>query len=222
MSDLAKKQQRRRKVAQLLLEGGYTQKQMADMIGVAPSTIHNDCKVLDKIWREEMAKSVETYKARVVQRLSYAMRENKEAWERSKLKKVKEKTKTKEDSKGNKESKEVTVSEEDLIGDPRFLENFADNAIDIALFQGVEKQDSTKFEVTIMPPLPEEKFGRYGITSDDYDNQDDSNELDNVKMRLESNEKERLQQEQVRLQAKSVDAEDVEFEEIEDGSGEEE
>lgn len=222
MSEIANIQQRRRKVAQLLLEGGYSQRQMAEIIGVSDTTIHRDIQALDTIWREEMAQSVDTYRNRLIKRLEYVLRESKDAWERSKLEKRKEKKKLakgkkQKGKKGNQKVEELTITTEDRIGDPRHLENFQDAAVNIAAFQGVDQNQLTKFEINILPPLPEEKFGRYGIKSGDYGGGDQ--DLDAVKEGM--NTAYRLQAISEKRAQKQAKAEEAEFEDLPESDEEE-
>src|SRR5699024_10949213 len=104
---------------------------------------------------------------KVVRRLEYALEEYRNGWEKS-LKDTVRITQ-KEDNYGNKHSKTTqTVS-----GDSKMLDGFVETAIQIANYQGVSKEDMVKkYEVTILPKLPEELFGQFGLGQQEIRHED--------------------------------------------------
>lgn len=162
-----KKKERQAKVARIFVERpSLTHQEIGDMFGVSRACITKDLREIEQMYIEETLDNVEVAKARAIKRQEWRLKEAHDAWERSKAEQVETKTKKKE-STGQQGGTEEEVQEKrkQTPGDPRFLDQFGEAAIEIAALQGVDKLDgSHNLNVNInMPDLPAE-YGDFGLT----------------------------------------------------------
>ena len=109
---------RRTRVAELYLKG-WTQTKIAQHIGFSIATVSLDLKRIRKEWRETYKEDFAKRQARELAKIDRLEREYWEAWERSIG--INE-TRT---VKNGKDGTEETVKQQDLVGDPRFLDGIA-------------------------------------------------------------------------------------------------
>jgi hypothetical protein len=109
---------RRAEVAEMYLRG-QTQMKIADHFGVDQKTISTDIAVINKRWQEAAVDDRQRWIAQQLARIDFIEREAISAWERS----IGTMTKTTKSLKSKGEDgKKVTIVEETMAGDPRFLD----------------------------------------------------------------------------------------------------
>jgi hypothetical protein len=109
--------QRREKVASLYLLH-HTQRQIAEALGCSLGTVNSDLKAVEADWKERAVLDLQARKAEELARINHVERGYWEAWEESCKPLVKRGTKR---IKGKNPRTEVTRTEENRCGDPRFL-----------------------------------------------------------------------------------------------------
>lgn len=122
---------RRKEVARLYLQQ-KTQAEIAQSLGVTQVTVSNDLKAVHAEWVKAAVMDMNEFKQRELERIDALERESWKAWIRS-CEKAKEKsTKAKATAlnQGTPDYFEVTESERELLGDPRYLE-IVKNCIDL-------------------------------------------------------------------------------------------
>lgn len=127
----ARMKERRMHVARLYLQQ-KTQAEIAKILGVTQYTISLDLKALQESWVKSALLDMNAFKQRELERIDTLERESWKAWIRS-CEKAKEKsTKAKATAlnQGTPDYFEVTESERELLGDPRYLE-IVKNCIDL-------------------------------------------------------------------------------------------
>lgn len=153
--------QRRREVAKLMVEYGYNDKTIADLIGVSIDTIRSDREWLHSLWVQEAVENVDIAKADLLKRKLFVLEEARRAWEDSKKDTVRSVNKKKSRTKGGDET-EDSVTSTTNTGNSEFLRLFDKTAEDIAALQGFERDKiTTQINIT-MPSLPSD-FSKYGI-----------------------------------------------------------
>jgi len=122
--------ERRSKISELYLQG-MPQFKIAEALGVTPGQISIDLKILAKQWQEAINTNMDEIKAREMEKINNLEKTYYDAWMRSCEVKTKKSMKKKgvsvKDEKNNKtkilgNDSEQTFTEEQQIGDPRFLE----------------------------------------------------------------------------------------------------
>lgn len=100
---------------------GYTQAQIADEIGVDPSTVSRDIAVLIERWKTSANNNVSQHRQFELDLLDELEKEYKNGWERSKTEARQQKaSKRKRGADGSDE--QATMTTETQVGDPRFLD----------------------------------------------------------------------------------------------------
>jgi hypothetical protein len=118
--------ERRSRIAELYLQG-MAQFKIAETIGVTPGQISIDLKILAKQWQEAINTNMDEIKAREMEKINNLEKTYYDAWMRSCEVKTKKSMKkkgvtTKAGQAIGADEKEQTFTEEQQIGDPRFLE----------------------------------------------------------------------------------------------------
>jgi predicted transcriptional regulator len=118
--------ERRSRVAELYLRG-VAQYKIAEELNVTSGLISQDLKKLSEQWQASINENIDKIKAREMEKINNLERQYHDAWIRSC--EVKTKKSAKKKGLTNKtgqslgiDSKEQTFTEEQQIGDPRFLE----------------------------------------------------------------------------------------------------
>lgn len=114
---------RRKEVARLYLQQ-KTQAEIAQSLGVTQVTVSNDLKAVHAEWVKAAVMDMNEFKQRELERIDALEREAWKAWIRSceKAKEKSTKAKTTALDRGTPDYFEVTESERELLGDPRYLE----------------------------------------------------------------------------------------------------
>ena len=110
-------QQRRPQVAQLYLDG-WRQTAIAEEFGVSQAQISNDLKAIRKDWVASAVRDFDQLKEQELQRVDNLEREY---WEQYQASKKPKKSKVSRQVKGDRESIEATVREEERLGNPTYL-----------------------------------------------------------------------------------------------------
>jgi hypothetical protein len=116
---------RRGRVAEYKLQG-LRNFEIAELLGVSPSQITLDLKSVSKEWRAERIHDIDEIKQRELLKLDLIEKKNWEAWDRSCQVKTKKSMKkkgstTKLGKALGADDKEQTYTEEQQIGDPRYM-----------------------------------------------------------------------------------------------------
>ena len=112
-----KAQSRRPEVAELYLNG-WRQSAIASKFGVTQGTISNDLKAIRKDWVASAVRDFDQLKEQELQRADNLEREY---WEQYQASKKPKKSKTSRQVKGDRESIEATMKEEERLGNPTYL-----------------------------------------------------------------------------------------------------
>ena len=118
--------ERRSKISELYLQG-MAQYKIAEAVGVSHAQISKDLKILAKQWQEAINTNMDEIKAREMEKINNLEKTYYDAWMRSCEVKTKKSMKkkgvtTKAGKAIGADEKEQTFTEEQQIGDPRFLE----------------------------------------------------------------------------------------------------
>lgn len=112
--------ERRTRATDLYLKG-HPQYKIAEILGVAKSTITSDIQAVRKEWQKERLDDFFSARMRELKKLDALENEAWEAWRRSQRNAVKRKVKQKEN-----EADERETTTEPQVGDPRFLQVIRD------------------------------------------------------------------------------------------------
>ena len=112
--------ERRSRVAEMYLRG-MAQFKIAEAVGISTAQVSQDLKKLTQQWQETINIDIDKIKARELAKIDALEKEYYDGWLRSCDVKTKKMGKKKSAGSG-REEKEQTLTEEQMIGDPRFLE----------------------------------------------------------------------------------------------------
>ena len=112
--------ERRSRISEMYLRG-VAQFKIAEALGCSTAQVSKDLKKLAEGWQKSCDENMDVIKARELEKINKLEKEYYDAWIRSCEVKTKKSAK-KKTGKTSGEEKEQTLTEEQQIGDPRFLE----------------------------------------------------------------------------------------------------
>lgn len=96
-----------------------------DLTHISHTQIFNDLKLIENEWKNNTSIDLDKKKQEQLETLDFIIRENSEAWEKSKADKIKKSIKNKEDDSKGK-TKETGVQTETIHGDHNYMKRVLD------------------------------------------------------------------------------------------------
>jgi len=140
---------------------GWTQQRIADELGISVMQVNIDLRTARAEWKKQREQSIDKWAAEILAKYLELYRINMEAYERS-IGETRKETRRVKRGKDKEEipGAEVTVTTEELNGDPRYLAGAADALRQIRALLGLDapEKSEVKAEHTIRV-IEEEKPG---------------------------------------------------------------